>query len=104
MSGRGSELASCDVDVREVERGLPYPLTDLGMTETPQHLAYNVQLFRPMTGWFMCGSDFEVACNIQRYSVYYSEQIAGVWCALHQPAFAAGSSGPDSARLTLLNG
>ena len=33
-----------------------------------------------------------------------SEQIAGVGCALHPPAFAAGSSGPDSARLTLLNG
>ena len=27
MSGRGSELASCDIDAREVERGLPYPLT-----------------------------------------------------------------------------
>ena len=33
-----------------------------------------------------------------------SEQIAGVGCALHPPAFAAGSSGQGSARLMLLNG
>ena len=69
MSGRGSELASCDVDVREVERGLPYPLTSRYDRDTTNTQRTTCNLHRPMIGWFVGGSGFEVASTIHRYSV-----------------------------------